>query len=92
MPPMNKERLSVFEESLFEVKAMVEKQSESGRDAQLAMLLHHKWQGEIERVVDKVKLGIIRAKKRTKTDQWFRKQWYRALAASKKYERRVSKR
>ena len=38
--------------------AMVEKQ-EIGRDALLAMLLHHKWQAEIERAVDKVNLGIV---------------------------------
>jgi len=50
---------------------MVEKQSEIGRDAQLTMLLQHKWQAEIERVVDKVKMGIVPAKKRTKTDKWW---------------------
>jgi hypothetical protein len=34
--------------------AMVEKQSEmAGRDAQLALLLQHKWQAEIEKYVTK---------------------------------------
>ena len=62
------------------VIAMVEKQSATiGRDAQLAMLLRHKWQAEIERAVDKVKLGLIPAKKRTEVDKWFRRQWYRAM-------------
>jgi hypothetical protein len=58
---------------------MVETESEIGRDAQLAMLLGHKWQAEIEKAVNKVKLGIVPAGKRTKTDQWFRKQWYRSM-------------
>jgi len=66
------------------VITMVKKQSEIGRDAQLAMLLRHKWQEEIEKAVDKVKLGIIPAKKRTKTDQWFRKQWYRSMMRDRK--------
>jgi hypothetical protein len=43
---------------------MVEKQ-EIGRDAQLAMLLRRKWQAEIERAVDKIKLGIVPGRKRT---------------------------
>jgi hypothetical protein len=63
---------------------MVEKQSEIGRDAQLAMLMRHKWQAEIERAVDKVKLGVIPVKKRTKTDKWFRRQWYRAMMRDRK--------
>ena len=70
------------------VMAMVEKQSEIGRDAQLAMLLRHKWQEEIEQAISRVKKSLTRSD----VDKWFRKQWYRALAASKKYERRVSKR
>jgi len=52
---------------------MVEKQSEIGRDAQLSMLMRHKWQAEIERAIDKVKLGVIPVKKRTKTDKWFKR-------------------
>jgi hypothetical protein len=62
-----------------------------GRDAQLAVLLRHRWHAEIERAVDKVKFGILPARKRTKTDKWFRKQWYRALAVSKRRERQVLK-
>jgi len=58
---------------------MVEKQSVTiGRDVQLAVLLRHKWQAEIERAVDKVKLGVVPGRKRTKMDKWFRRQWYRA--------------
>jgi hypothetical protein len=63
-----------------------------GRDAQLAILLRHKWKAQIERAIDKVKLGIVPARKRTETDQWFRKQWYKALAVSKRREQRVLKR
>jgi len=77
---------------------MVEKQSEIGRDAQLAVLLRHtctrvfcagstgagKWQAEIERAVDKVKLGVVLGRKRTKTDKWFRQQWYRAMMRDRK--------
>lgn len=62
---------------------MVEKQ-EVGRDAKLAMLLHHKWRAEIERAVDKVKLGAVPAKKRTKLDKWFRRQWYRSMMKGRK--------
>ena len=64
---------------------MVEKLSQViGRDAQLAMLLRHKWQAEIERAVNKVKLGVVLGRKRTKTDKWFRRQWYRARARDRK--------
>ena len=63
---------------------MVEEQSEIGRDAQLAMLLRHKWRVEIERAVDKVKLGVDPARKRTKTDKWFRKQWYKSMMRNRK--------
>jgi len=62
---------------------MVEKQ-EIGRDAQLAMLLHHKWQAEIEWAVDKVKLGVVPGRKQTETDKWFRRQWYRSRARDRK--------
>ena len=62
---------------------MVEKQ-EVGRDAQLAMLLKYKWQAEIERVIDKVKLGIVPGRKRTKNEQRWRKQWYRSMMMDKK--------
>jgi len=64
---------------------MLERSSQiAGRDAQLAILLRHKWQAEIEKAVDKVKLGIIPAGKRTKTDQWFRRQWYRSMMRDRK--------
>jgi hypothetical protein len=64
---------------------MVEKQSEAiGRDAQLAMLRRHKRQVEIEKAIDKVKLGVVPARKRTETDKWFRQQWYRAMMRDRK--------
>jgi hypothetical protein len=63
---------------------MVEKQSEIGRDAQLALLLQHKWQAEIERAVDKVKLGTFPFRKRTTADKWFRSQWYRSMMLDRK--------
>jgi len=63
---------------------MVEKQSEFGRDTRLAKLLRYKWLAEIERAVDKVKLGIVTGKKRTKTDQRFRRQWYRSMMRDRK--------
>ena len=66
------------------VIAMVEKQSEIDRDAQLAMLQQHKWQAEIEKAVDKVKMGVVPDRKRTKTDKWFRKQWFRAMMRDRK--------
>jgi len=63
---------------------MVEKQSEIGRDAQLVMLIQHKWQAEIETAVEKVKLGVVPARKRTKADNWFRKQWFRTMMRDRK--------
>jgi len=63
---------------------MLEKQSELGRDAQLSMLMWHKWQAEIERAVVKVKLGVIVDRKRTKMDKWFRRQWYRTMMRDRK--------
>jgi len=63
---------------------MLEKQSEIGRDTQLAMLMQHKWQAEIERAVDKIKLGVVPTRKRTKTEKWFRRQWYRSMARDRK--------
>ena len=70
---------------------MVEKQSEIGRDAQLAMLLPHKWQAEIEKAVDNVKMGVVPYKKRTKTDKWFRKQFYRSMMRDRKKKARDGK-
>ncbi len=64
---------------------MTNERSETiGREAELVMLLRHKWQEGIERAVDKVKLGTVPARRRTKAEKWFRKQWYRALAVSKR--------
>ena len=63
---------------------MVEKQSEIGRDAQLAILMRHKWYTEIERAVDKVKLGVFPGRKRTKAGKWFRRQWYRTRARDRR--------
>jgi hypothetical protein len=71
---------------------MVEKQSATiNRDAQLAILLQHKWQAEIERAVDKVKLGVVPAEKRTKADKWFRKQWYRSMMRDRRKKARNGK-
>ena len=67
--------------------AMVEKQSEIGRDTQLAMLLQHKWQEEIEQAISRIKKSYTRSE----ADKWFRTQWYRALAVSKRQELRVAK-
>jgi hypothetical protein len=40
--------------------AMIAEQSETlGRDVQPAVLLRHKWQAEIERAVDKVKMEVV---------------------------------
>jgi hypothetical protein len=62
------------------VIAIIEKQpARIGTDAQLAVLVRHKWKAEIERAVDKVKLGHIPAKKRTEADKWFGRQWCRAM-------------
>ncbi|MFZ2147133.1 MAG: hypothetical protein WAV28_07925 [Sedimentisphaerales bacterium] len=70
---------------------MVEKQSEIGRDAQLAVLLQHKWHAEIERAVDKVKLGVVPGRKRTKDEKWFRHQWFRAMMRDRKRRAQNSK-
>ena len=62
------------------VIAMVEKQSEIGRDAQLAMLLRHKWQEEIEQAISRVK----KSRTRSEADRWFRKQWFRTMMRDRK--------
>jgi hypothetical protein len=72
------------------VISMIEKQSEIGRDAKLAMLLNHKWRAEIERAIDKVKLVIVPARKRTKLDKWFRRQLYRTQMRGRKAAGRIS--
>jgi hypothetical protein len=69
---------------------MVEKHSEIGRDAQLAVLLRHKWESEIERAVDKVKLGLVPGRKQTKAGKLFRKQWYRSMMRDRKAAGRFS--
>jgi hypothetical protein len=71
---------------------MAEEQSEIiGRDAQIAMLLHHKWRAEIERAVDKVKMGTLPTRNRTKADKWFRKQWFRTMMRDRKRKARDGK-
>jgi len=69
---------------------MIEKQ-EICRDARLATLLNNKLYAEIERAVDKIKLGIVPGRKRTKTDKWFRCQWYRSMMKDRKRKRRIEK-
>jgi len=70
---------------------MVEKQSEIGRDAQQSVLLQPKWQAGIERAVDKVKMGIVQGRKRTKTDKWFRRQWFRSMVRDRRRKARDGK-
>jgi hypothetical protein len=45
----------------------------------------------IEKAVDRVKLGIVPAGKRTKTDKWFRKQWFRTMMRDRKKLGRFSR-
>ena len=66
------------------VIAMEEQSTTIGSDAQLAALLRRKWQAEIEKAIDKVKLGVVPSRKRTRTDKWFRRQWYRAMIRDRK--------
>ncbi|HUU18652.1 MAG TPA: hypothetical protein VMW72_16000 [Sedimentisphaerales bacterium] len=68
---------------------MVEKQSEIGRDAQLAMLLRHKWRDGIEKAVDEVKLVVVQGRKRTITDKWFRRQWFRSMMRNRKRAKKM---
>ena len=35
-----------------------------------------RWEEEVEKAVDKVKLGMIPVKPRTKLDEWFRRRYY----------------
>ena len=51
------------------------------------MLMRQKWQAEIERAIDKVKLGVVPDKKQTKTDKSFRGQWYRAMMRDRRSHR-----
>jgi hypothetical protein len=55
-----------------------------GGDVRLVMLIQHKWQAEIEKAVDKIKLGVVSGRKRTKMDKWFRRQWYRVIMKDRK--------
>ncbi len=57
------------------------------RDAQLALLLAHRWRQEIERAIDHVKKSVSR----TELDRWFRKQWYRCQAVRLKREHELAK-
>jgi len=43
------------------------------------------WQAEIERAVDNVKMSMVPGKRRTEFGKWFRRQWYREAALTKKY-------
>lgn len=79
-------RLCSRQEVLDHPVTMVEP-SETGRDAHLAMLMRHKWQQEIEQAISRVNKPLTRSE----ANKWFRKQWYRALAVSKKCRRRISK-
>jgi len=49
------------------------------------------WEEEVEKAVDKVKLGMISSKPRTGLDKWFRRRYYietNRLGKSKKWLRR----
>jgi len=51
---------------------MVERQLQAiARESQIGALLRRKWQAELKRAVDKVKLGVVTARKQTKTDSVF---------------------
>jgi len=42
----------------------------------MAARLEQAWKREIERAIDKVKMGPALSKKRAATDRWFRRLWY----------------
>ena len=46
--------------------------------------LKRKYTAEIERAIDKIKLGVVPGRKRTKMDQWFRRQWFRTMMRDRK--------
>lgn len=73
-----------------EVVSIDENISTGGRDVQLALLLPAKWRDEIEKAVDKIKLGIVPVRVRTKEQRWWRKQYYRAQMRDRKRDRRLS--
>jgi hypothetical protein len=58
--------------------------TDAGRDSELARAT---WANEIEQAIDKVKLGVTPARKRTEDEKWWRKQWYRSLMRDRKHER-----
>ena len=44
-----------------------------------------RWKADIEKAVDKVKLGMIPRKPRTKLDEWWRRRYYIETARLRKY-------
>ena len=52
--------------------------------------LKRKYKAEIERAIDKIKLGVVPARKRKKDEKWWRKQWYRSMMRDRKAARRLS--
>jgi hypothetical protein len=46
--------------------------------------LKRKYKAEIERAIDKIKLGVVPGRKRTKDGKWWRKQWYRSMMRDRK--------
>ena len=61
-----------------------------GREAQLVVLWQHKWRAEIEQAIGNVKLGVYPARKRTKMNKSFRRQWYRAMERDRRAGMRFS--
>jgi hypothetical protein len=45
---------------------------DTGRDAQLALLVAEQWRDEIEQAINRVKKPV----NRLELGRWFRKQWY----------------
>ena len=60
------------------------KSGKFNRDVQLALLMRHKWEAEIEKAVDKVKLGLVPGERRCKTNRRLRHLWYKSGAIRKK--------
>ena len=50
-------------------------------------VLARRYRREIERAVDKVKLGVAPRRSRTALGRWFRKQWYRAESLRRRQQR-----
>ena len=53
---------------------------DTGRDAQLALLVAQQWRDEIEQAINRVKESV----NRRELDRWFRRQWYKTEARYKK--------